>query len=93
LVARGGSLNFMFTIAINHYTAGGYFIVNGIEKVILIQEQLSRNRIIIDRCVLYPHKTVIGASHCYRPNLYFGTKCIVVIVRLTLVFLLDSGRL
>eukprot|EP00124_Ichthyophonus_hoferi_P000134 Ihof_evm24s4 gene=Ihof_evmTU24s4 len=28
---------------------GGYFIVKGVEKVILIQEQLSKNRIIIDR--------------------------------------------
>jgi DNA-directed RNA polymerase III subunit RPC2 len=28
---------------------GGYFIVRGTEKVILIQEQLSKNRIIIDR--------------------------------------------
>ena len=27
---------------------GGYFIVNGMEKVILIQEQLSKNRIIIE---------------------------------------------
>ena len=28
---------------------GGYFIVKGTEKVILIQEQLSKNRIIVDR--------------------------------------------
>ncbi|KAF7683458.1 DNA-directed RNA polymerase III subunit RPC2 [Astathelohania contejeani] len=28
--------------------AGGYFIVKGIERVILIQEQLSKNRIIVD---------------------------------------------
>ena len=27
---------------------GGYFVVKGTEKVILIQEQLSKNRIIID---------------------------------------------
>lgn len=27
---------------------GGYFIIRGVEKVILTQEQLSRNRIIID---------------------------------------------
>ncbi len=31
---------------------GGYFVIRGTEKVILIQEQLSKNRIIIDvdRC-------------------------------------------
>lgn len=28
---------------------GGYFIVKGVEKVILIQEQISKNRIIIDK--------------------------------------------
>lgn len=27
---------------------GGYFIINGVEKVILIQEQLLRNRIILE---------------------------------------------
>ena len=27
---------------------GGYFIVRGTEKVILIQEQLSKNRMIVD---------------------------------------------
>lgn len=27
---------------------GGYFVVNGTEKVILIQEQLSKNRIIVE---------------------------------------------
>ena len=37
---------------------GGYFVVKGVEKVVLIQEQLSKNRIIID---LDPHGQV-GAS-------------------------------
>ena len=27
---------------------GGYFIVRGVEKVILIQEQLSKNRMMVD---------------------------------------------
>lgn len=31
------------------YDPGGYFIVRGAEKVILIQEQLSKNRIMIGR--------------------------------------------
>ena len=30
------------------FLAGGYFIANGTEKVILIQEQLSKNRIIVE---------------------------------------------
>jgi len=28
---------------------GGYFVVRGTEKVILIQEQLSKNRMIVDK--------------------------------------------
>lgn len=31
------------------FDPGGYFIVKGVEKVILIQEQLSKNRIIIEQ--------------------------------------------
>lgn len=30
------------------YDPGGYFVVRGTEKVILIQEQLSKNRIIVE---------------------------------------------
>ncbi len=30
------------------YDPGRYFIVKGVEKVILIQEQLSKNRVIIE---------------------------------------------
>lgn len=40
------------------YFAGGYFIVKGQEKVILIQEQLSKNRIIVDQ----DRKGAVGAS-------------------------------
>ena len=37
---------------------GGYFIVKGQEKVILIQEQLSKNRIIVEQ----DRKGAVGAS-------------------------------
>ena len=30
------------------YDPGGYFIVRGAEKVLLMQEQLSKNRILVD---------------------------------------------
>lgn len=40
------------------YFTGGYFIVKGQEKVILIQEQLSKNRIIVDQ----DRKGAVGAS-------------------------------
>lgn len=38
---------------------GGYFIVNGTEKVILVQEQLSKNRVIVETD---PRKDVLSAS-------------------------------
>lgn len=38
---------------------GGYFIVNGTEKVILVQEQLSKNRIIVE---IDPKKDLVQAS-------------------------------
>jgi DNA-directed RNA polymerase III subunit RPC2 len=38
---------------------GGYFIVNGTEKVILVQEQLSKNRVIVET---EPKKDMVQAS-------------------------------
>ena len=38
---------------------GGYFIVNGTEKVILVQEQLSKNRVIVEAD---PKKEIVQAS-------------------------------
>ena len=38
---------------------GGYFIVNGTEKVILVQEQLSKNRVIVETDV---KKAIVSAS-------------------------------
>lgn len=38
---------------------GGYFVVKGTEKVILVQEQLSKNRIIV---MTDPKKDVVTAE-------------------------------
>ena len=38
---------------------GGYFVVKGTEKVILVQEQLSKNRIIVEND---PTKGIVQAS-------------------------------
>jgi len=38
---------------------GGYFVVKGTEKVILVQEQLSKNRIIVETD---PAKGTVSAS-------------------------------
>ncbi len=43
---------------------GGYFIVKGQEKVVLIQEQLSKNRIIVDRDAKDNiHSAVTSSTH------------------------------
>ena len=53
---------------------GGYFVVRGVEKVILIQEQLSKNRMIVEadkkgnatcsvtRCATWRQRHACGAS-------------------------------
>lgn len=49
-----------------YFFTGGYFIVKGQEKVILIQEQLSKNRIIVEQ----DRKGAVGASVTrYRNNI------------------------
>lgn len=55
---------------------GGYFIVKGTEKVILVQEQLSKNRIIVETD---PVKNVVQASvtsstHERKSKTYVATK-------------------
>jgi DNA-directed RNA polymerase III subunit RPC2 len=50
---------------------GGYFVVKGTEKVILVQEQLSKNRIIVE---IDPAKSMISAS--VTSSVYFHlVKC------------------
>ena len=54
---------------------GGYFVIRGTEKVILVQEQLSKNRILID----YDRKGLVCASvtsstHERKSKTYVGLK-------------------
>lgn len=44
------------------YDNGGYFIINGIERVVMIQEQLSKNRIILENCNKGIYATVTSSS-------------------------------
>ena len=55
---RGLSLSELEAVKECPYDPGGYFIVKGVEKVCLIQEQLSKNRIILERDA----KGVVSAS-------------------------------
>ena len=54
---------------------GGYFVVRGTEKVILVQEQLSKNRILVD----YDRKGLVSAqvtssTHERKSKTYVGQK-------------------
>lgn len=49
----------MYTLHECPLDPGGYFIVNGTEKVILVQEQLSKNRVIVETD---PKKEIVQAS-------------------------------
>lgn len=55
---------------------GGYFIVNGTEKVILIQEQLSKNRIIVeaDEKKGIVQASVTSSTHERKSKTYIITK-------------------
>ncbi|KAI9837612.1 MAG: DNA-directed RNA polymerase III core subunit ret1 [Sclerophora amabilis] len=50
---------------------GGYFIVNGTEKVILVQEQLSKNRVIVEA---EPKRGLVQASVTRQVTLHLGTR-------------------
>ena len=41
---------------------GGYFVIKGVEKVILIQEQLSKNRVILEKEVKSKDDIIVTAS-------------------------------
>lgn len=78
------------------YDTGGYFIINGQEKVILIQEQMVRNRIIVEEdgkeiiatCNSFTHEkktktTVVGKGGRYyiRNNMFQDDILITVIFK------------
>jgi hypothetical protein len=44
------------------YDPGGYFIIKGVEKVILIQEQLSKNRVILEQSDGSGSSSIVTAS-------------------------------
>lgn len=55
------------------YDPGGYFIVRGAEKVILIQEQLSKNRVILEEDSKgSPFASVTTSTHERKSKAYIG---------------------
>lgn len=78
------------------YDSGGYFIINGQEKVILIQEQMVRNRIIVEKdgkeviasCNSFTHdkktKTSVvgkGGKYYIRNNMFQDDILVTVIFK------------
>mmetsp|Transcript_19096 Transcript_19096/g.26877 ORF Transcript_19096/g.26877 Transcript_19096/m.26877 type:complete len:1397 (+) Transcript_19096:48-4238(+) len=57
------------------YDPGGYFIVKGVEKVILIQEQLSKNRVIIEQDPKgNPSASITSSTHERKSKAYIIVK-------------------
>merc|ERR1712190_393482 len=53
---------------------GGYFIINGTEKVILMQEQLSKNRIIVEK-----DEFGFATANCQSSTHEKKTRCDILI--------------
>lgn len=57
------------------YDPGGYFVIKGVEKVILIQEQLSKNRVILEmdnkKCV---SASITSSTHERKSKAYIVVK-------------------
>ncbi|SCV05747.1 LANO_0H14290g1_1 [Lachancea nothofagi CBS 11611] len=75
-VLNGASESAMAKINECPLDPGGYFIVNGTEKVILIQEQLSKNRIIVeaDEKKAIVQASVTSSTHERKSKTYVITK-------------------
>lgn len=66
---------------------GGYFIVNGTEKVILVQEQLSKNRVIVEA---EPKKGLFQASVTRFVQAFFS--CLPLILQPTVLLMSASQK-
>ncbi|ORD95156.1 DNA-directed RNA polymerase [Enterospora canceri] len=62
------------------YDNGGYFIIRGVEKVIQIQEQLSRNRIILEtgKGGIYSSVTSASIKHKSKTNVIYKNEVFYV---------------
>lgn len=56
------------------YDPGGYFIVKGVEKVILIQEQLSKNRVILEEDKTGVSASITSSTHERKSKAYIFIK-------------------
>lgn len=75
-ILNGADENMMARLNECPLDPGGYFIVNGTEKVILVQEQLSKNRIIVeaDEKKGVVQASVTSSTHERKSKTYVVTK-------------------
>ncbi|XP_044268535.1 DNA-directed RNA polymerase III subunit RPC2 isoform X2 [Tribolium madens] len=74
---------------------GGYFVVKGQEKVILIQEQLSKNRMIVEECKFGVQCSVTSSTHekksrtnvlCKGTKYYLGHNSLTDLIPVSIIF-------
>ena len=61
---------------------GGYFVINGTEKVILVQEQISKNRVIVEKGT--KHGIVQASVTWYvhvQPHVFYQLTVVTVAAR------------
>jgi DNA-directed RNA polymerase III subunit RPC2 len=56
------------------YDPGGYFVIKGVEKVILIQEQLSKNRVILEHDGKGVTASITSSTHERKSKAYISMK-------------------
>ncbi|KAL7569046.1 hypothetical protein ACA910_021324, partial [Epithemia clementina (nom. ined.)] len=56
------------------YDPGGYFVIKGVEKVILIQEQLSKNRVILEEDKTGVSASITSSTHERKSKAYIFMK-------------------
>ena len=56
------------------YDPGGYFVIKGVEKVILIQEQLSKNRVILEEDAKGVMASITSSTHETKTKSYILMK-------------------
>lgn len=73
-VLRGKSETELAAMKECPHDPGGYFIVKGVEKVILIQEQLSKNRVILEEDAKGVSASITSSTHERKSKAYIIVK-------------------
>jgi DNA-directed RNA polymerase III subunit RPC2 len=64
----------LFCVVVVPLDPGGYFVIKGVEKVILIQEQLSKNRVILEEDSKGICASITSSTHEWKSKAYILIK-------------------